>query len=84
MFSKETSIDFRSTLVTVIFLIDDKRFRQYKHYFISDTIGHHPFLEKHFQIDLIEKEQAKTEIDRYFKLLLGKHHAVLPAFDNSP
>ena len=64
--------------------IDDKRFRQYKHYFISDTIAHYPFLEKHFQIDPIKKEQAKTEIDRYFKLLLGKHHAVLPTFDNSP
>ncbi len=64
--------------------IDDKLFRQYKHYFISDTVRHHPFLEKPFQINPIEKEQAKTEIDRYFKLLLGKHHAMLPTFDNSP
>ena len=55
--------------------IDDKLFRQYKHYFISDTIRHNPFLEKHFQTDPIEKDQVDSKLDTYFKLLLGKYHA---------
>ena len=55
--------------------IDDKLFRQSEHYFINDTIRHHPFLEKHFQIDQIEKERVDSKLDTYFRLLLGKHHA---------
>ena len=54
--------------------IDDKLFKQSKHCFISDTIRHHPFLEKHFQINLIEKEQVESELDVYFRLLLGNCH----------
>lgn len=54
--------------------IDDTLFKEYKHCFISDTIRHHPYLEKHFQIDLIEKEQAESKIDMYFKELLGEYH----------
>ena len=55
-------------------LIDDELFKQYKSAFISDTVRHHPFLEKHFQIKLIEKQQADSELDMYFKLLLGDHY----------
>ena len=54
--------------------IDDKLFKQSKHSFISDTIRHHPFLEKHFQIEPIEKEQVEVKLDMYFNLLLGKYH----------
>ncbi len=54
--------------------IDDKLFKQYKHCFISDTIRHHPYLEKHFQIEPIEKEQVEVKLDMYFNLLLGKYH----------
>ena len=54
--------------------IDDKLFKQYKQYFISDTIRHHPYLSKHFQIEPIEKELVETEIEMYFNKLLGKHH----------
>ena len=50
--------------------IDDKLFQQSKLCFISDTIRHHPYLEKHFQIEPIEKEHVETEIDKYFKQLL--------------
>ena len=55
-------------------LIDDELFKQYKSAFISDTVRHHPFLKKHFQIKLKEKQQADSELDMYFKLLLGDHH----------
>ena len=55
-------------------LIDDDLFRQYKPCFISDTVRHHSFLKKHFQINPIEKQQAESELDTYFKLLLGEHH----------
>ena len=55
-------------------LIDNDLFRQYKPCFISDTVRHHPFLKKHFQINSIDKQQAETELDMYFTLLLGKHH----------
>ncbi len=54
-------------------LIDDNLFRQYKPYFISDTVRHHPFLKKHFQIKPIGKQQVASELDAYFKLLLGEH-----------
>ena len=54
--------------------IDDKLFKQSKHYFINDTIRHHPYLEKYFQIDPIEKEQTDSKLDMYFKSLLGKYH----------
>lgn len=54
--------------------IDDKLFKQSKHSFISDTIRNHPFLEKHFQIEPIEKEQVEVKLDMYFNLLLGKYH----------
>ena len=54
--------------------IDDKLFKQSKHYFISDAVRHHPFLKKHFQIDLIEKEKAESKLDVYFKSLLRKYH----------
>ena len=55
-------------------LIDDDLFRQYKPCFISDTVRFHPFLKKHFQINPIEKQQTESELDMYFKLLLGEHH----------
>ena len=54
--------------------IDDVLFKQYTHSFISDTIRHHPHLERHFEIKTIEKEQTESEIDLYFRLLLGQHH----------
>ncbi len=54
--------------------IDDKLFKQFKHCFISDSIRHHPYLKKHFEINPIEKEQTDTELDKYFRLLLGKYH----------
>ena len=55
-------------------LIDDNLFKQYKSAFISDTVRHHPFLEKHFQINPIETQRAAFGLDMYFKLLLGEHH----------
>ena len=55
-------------------LIDDELFRQYKSAFISDTVRHHPFLKKHFQINPIERKQAASGLDMYFKSLLGQHH----------
>ena len=55
-------------------LIDDNLFRQYKSAFISDVIRHHPSLKKRFQINPIEKQQAVSGLDIYFKLLLGEHH----------
>ena len=64
-------------------MIDNNLFQQFKDYFISSAIQHHPSLKDHFQINFLEKEQIEIGIDRYFKLLLGKHHSVLPAFDNS-
>ncbi len=54
-------------------LIDDNLFGQYKPFFISDAVRHHPFLKKHFQIKPIEKQQVTSELDTYFKLLLGEH-----------
>ena len=54
--------------------IDDKLFKQSKHYFIGDAVRHHPFLKKHFQIDLIDKEKAESKLDMYFKSLLRKYH----------
>ena len=55
-------------------LIDDNLFRQYKLAFISDTVKHYPHLKKHFQIEPMEKQQVESELDMYFKLLLGAHH----------
>ena len=55
-------------------LIDDKLFKQYKSVFISDTVSHHPFLKKHFQIKPLEKQGVESELDMYFKLLFGEHH----------
>ena len=55
-------------------LIDDNLFKQYKSAFISDTVNHHPFLKKHFQINPVEKQQAASGLDTYFKLLFGEHH----------
>ena len=55
-------------------LIDDELFKQYKSAFISDTVRHHPFLKKRFQINPIETQQAASGLDTYFKLLLAEHH----------
>lgn len=55
-------------------LIDDNLFRQYKSAFISDTVSHHPFLKRHFKINPIEKQRVESELDMYFKSLLGEHH----------
>ena len=55
-------------------LIDDNLFRQYKPSFISDAVSHHPSLKEHFQMKLIEKQQAASGLDTYFKLLFGEHH----------
>ena len=55
-------------------LIDDNLFKQYKSAFISDTVSHHPFLKKHFQIKPIEEQQVESGLDTYFKLLFGEHH----------
>ena len=54
-------------------LIDNDLFREYKPFFISDAVRHHAFLKKHFQIKPIEKQQVTSELDTYFKLLLGEH-----------
>ena len=54
--------------------IDDNLFREYKPCFISDTVSHHSFLKKHFQIKPIEKQHAASGLDTYFKLLFGQHH----------
>ncbi len=55
--------------------IDDDLFKQSKHCFISDTIRHHPYLEKHFQIEPIDKKQVESELEIYFGLLLDRHQA---------
>ena len=55
-------------------LINDNLFKQYKPCFIRDTVRHHPFLKKHFQIQPIEKQQAASGLDMYFKLLFSEHH----------
>ena len=55
-------------------IIDNDLFRQYKPCFISDTVRYHPFLKKHFQINPVGKQQTESELDTYFKLLLGEHH----------
>jgi len=55
-------------------LIDDDLLKKYKSAFISDTVSHHPFLKNHFQIHPIEKQQAASGLDIYFKLLFGEHH----------
>ena len=55
-------------------LIDDELFKQYKSAFISDTVRHHPFLKKHFQIEPIAEQQTASGLDTYFKLLFGEHH----------
>ena len=55
-------------------LIDDDLFKQHKSCFISDTVRHHSFLKKHFQINPMEEQQVTSELDMYFKLLLGEHH----------
>ena len=55
-------------------LINDALFQRYKPCFISDTIRHHPFLEKHFQVNLVEEKQVESKLDLYFKKLLGDHH----------
>ena len=55
-------------------LIDDNLFKQYRLSFISDAVRHHTFLKKRFQINPIEKQQAVSGLDMYFKLLLGEHH----------
>ena len=55
-------------------LINDELFRQYKSAFISDTVRHHPFLKKHFQIEPIAEQQTASRLDTYFKLLFGEHH----------
>ncbi|RKU37736.1 SAM-dependent methyltransferase [Candidatus Poribacteria bacterium] len=54
-------------------LIDNNLFKEYKTSFISDTVRHHPFLKKHFQIKPIEKQQVASKLDTYFKSLLGEH-----------
>ena len=55
-------------------LIDHDLFRQYKPCFISDTVRHHPYLKKHFQINPVEEQQAASGLDMYFNLLFGEHH----------
>lgn len=55
-------------------IIDDELFRQYKPCFISDAVRHHPSLKKHFQINPMEKRQTESELDMYFKSLLGEHY----------
>ena len=56
-------------------LIDNNLFKKFRSSFIKDTINYHPYLKKHFQIELPKNEQAESEIDSYFKSLLGAHHA---------
>ncbi len=60
--------------------IDDKLFKQYKHYFVSDTIRHHPYLQNHFHIDPIEEKVVETKVEMYFKELLGKHQKCNPIY----
>ena len=54
-------------------LIDNELFREYKSCFISDTVRHHPYLKKHFQINPVDEQQTASGLDMYFKLLLGEH-----------
>ena len=55
-------------------LIDNDLFKECRSSFIKDTIDNHPYLRRHFQTELPEKEQVESEIDGYFKSLLGAHH----------
>ena len=55
-------------------LIDNDLFRRYKPCFISDTVRHHPYLKKHFQMNPMEEQQVASGLDMYFKLLFGEHH----------
>lgn len=54
--------------------IDDELFKLHRECFISDTIRHHPHLERHFEINPIGNEKIDTKVDEYFRLLLGKYH----------
>ena len=55
-------------------LIDNDLFRRYKPCFINDTVRHHPYLKKHFQMNPIAEQQVASGLDMYFKLLFGEHH----------
>ncbi len=55
-------------------LINDELFKRYRAAFISDTVRHHPFVKKHFQIEPIAEQQTASRLDTYFKLLFGEHH----------
>lgn len=55
-------------------LIHNDLFRRYKPCFINDTVRHHPYLEKHFQMNPIAEQQVASGLDMYFKLLFGEHH----------
>ncbi len=55
-------------------LINDELFRRYRVAFISDTVRHHPFLKKYFQVKPIAEQLTETELDTYFRLLFGEHH----------
>ena len=55
-------------------LINDALFKKYKPYFISDSVNHHPFLKKHFQINPMAEQKVNSGLNTYFKLLLGEHH----------
>ena len=54
--------------------IDNDLFKGYRSSFIKDAIDNHPHLRRHFQTELPKNEQVESEIDGYFKLLLGTHH----------
>ena len=54
-------------------MINDESFKHYQPYFIRDAINHHPFLEKHIQVNNVSEAETKDKIDRYFSSLFGGH-----------
>ena len=54
--------------------IDNDIFAQYRDYFISDAIRQHPYLQRHYHLNLINKEKTEPKITEYFKLLLEEHY----------
>ena len=57
-------------------MIDTGLFKQYKEYFISDSINNHAFLARHFAgHKRYSSEETGNKIDEYFHKLLGEHIA---------
>ncbi len=60
-------------------IIDDGLFKQYKKYFILDSLFYQHHLRKYYAVFDFEqtkyKSIAKQYIEKYFKILLGEHYA---------